>query len=189
MLDQQTEFACQGIVGYPRAQSVVVQADHLLQQSSINRIILRPTISEGLAVAGQGLRIDWVKNDELVVHERVKQCAALLLQGDRNRLALLLASSFFLPLLTKFTMEPGARKVPLAQYSARRDMQDLGPLLLTQPAELPQLHDPAFARVYRRQTLKRIVQRDELRASSFRHRRRFIQRDLARRASALLVMA
>src|SRR5262245_38078333 len=88
MLDQQTEFACQGIVGYPRAQSVVVQADHLLQQSSINRIILRPTGSEGLAVAGQGLRIDWVKNDELVVHERVKQCAALLLQGDHNRLAL-----------------------------------------------------------------------------------------------------
>src|SRR5215471_1407394 len=88
MLDQQTEFACQGIVGYPRAQSVMMQADHLLQQSSINRIILRPTGSEGLAVTGQGLGIDRVKNDELVVHERVNQCAALLLQGDRNGFAL-----------------------------------------------------------------------------------------------------
>src|SRR5262249_7395440 len=98
ILDQQPEFARQWIVWGPRMQFVPVQADHLQQQSGINRIALCPTGSEGLPAAGQGMGSEWVKNDDLSVHERVKQSAALLLQGDRSGLALESLSEFCNPL-------------------------------------------------------------------------------------------
>src|SRR5262249_41007106 len=105
-------------------------------------------------------------------------CAA---KNCHARKKIILASGVIAPtlfLFAEFKIKPIARQAPFAHYFPRRYVERFGRLFHAQPAEEPQLDHPALARIDLRQTLERIIQGDEVRASLLRHHRGFLQRDL-----------
>ena len=85
LLGQQSQAARDRIVRTPRAQFVGVVAEKAGQQFGIGRIALRAAGVQGRAIVRELLRVEGMQYEELILHQRVDQGTARLLQTDRDR--------------------------------------------------------------------------------------------------------
>src|ERR1700694_156152 len=74
-----------------------------------------------------------------------------------------------------FAIEPGTGKVPFSLHGGERFAHKRGDLFHCQPAEEPQLDNPAFLRIHRSQCRERIIQRQYVEVRLFRRKDRLIQ--------------
>ena len=84
--------------------------------------------------------------------------------------------------------QPGFRQPPVAHHRVGRHLQDGRGFLHAQPAEEPQLDDPALPLVELRQRLQRVVERDEILARLVGHDERLVEGHPRRAAAALLIV-
>src|SRR6267154_534239 len=83
-LHQQAQLPGRHILNGQHAQPIGMHTNQLAQQIGVQRIILGPTDFECATVVGQTARINRIKRQEVVLHERIEDRPAALFNGHRD---------------------------------------------------------------------------------------------------------
>jgi hypothetical protein len=87
VLDQIAKRSRLVVVGQPGGEAVAVVEDEFGGVLSVGRVVLGARGREGFAVLGQGLGMDRVEDEDVVLQEGAAERAAGLLEADGDGLA------------------------------------------------------------------------------------------------------